>query len=118
MEAGQPPTETDRRPWLEQLAAELHQAGGAENAAVLACSALSRVSRASLKAANPNLRFVFLEAPRDVIQARLQVRSSHFMPAARLSSQLAALEVPTDAVNVDATQPVDEIVARIVRELS
>jgi len=42
------------------------------------------------------------------------LRRAHFFPPALLDSQLATLEEPADALVIDATLPVDEIVARIV----
>ena len=47
---------------------------------------------------------------------RLASRRAHFFPPALLDSQLATLEEPADALVIDATLPVDEIVARITSE--
>jgi gluconokinase len=105
MAAGIPLTEADRQPWLEDLARRMTEweAGGG---AVVACSALRRRHRDLLAAASPGaVRFVFLDAPEDVIRARLAERRGHYMPASLLDSQLATLERPGDdeAIRVDAS---------------
>jgi len=41
-------------------------------------------------------------------------KTTVFMKPAMLDSQLATLEVPTDAITVDAAQPVEAIVSRIL----
>ena len=48
----------------------------------------------------------------------MTTRHDHFMPAALLDSQFAALEEPQDAIVVDIDQPVAAIVARIAEALA
>jgi carbohydrate kinase (thermoresistant glucokinase family) len=104
MAAGIPLTETDREPWLRDLArrmAEWEAAGGA----VVACSALRERHRELLAAASPgHVAFVFLDAAPEVIHDRLAARVGHYMPPTLLDSQLATLEPPgpDEALNVDA----------------
>ncbi|HMI91266.1 MAG TPA: decarboxylating 6-phosphogluconate dehydrogenase [Polyangiales bacterium] len=117
MAAGEPLTEADRAPWLTRIAESITRERLAGRTLVLACSALSRASRRALRAADPNLVFVHLAAPRAVIEARLRARSGHFMPASLLDSQLAALEEPAVAITVDASEPVAVIVERIAVSL-
>jgi 6-phosphogluconate dehydrogenase len=118
MAAGEPLTEADRAPWLRRLAEAIARERLAGRAPVVACSALTRASRRTLGAANPDLVFVHLSAPRAVLEARLRARSSHFMPASLLDSQLSALEEPVEAIAVDASEPVAVVVERIARALS
>lgn len=59
-------------------------------------------------------RWVYLHAPASLIRERLQQRLGHFMPAALLDSQLAALEVPDDVFTVDVTPPAGDVVQRIL----
>jgi carbohydrate kinase (thermoresistant glucokinase family) len=105
MAAAIPLTEADREPWLRAVAEHLAtwaQAGGA----VVACSALRARYRGRLAAAaSGNVRFVFLDAPADVIRTRLAARRGHYMPTSLLDSQLATLEPPgpDDAIRVDAS---------------
>ena len=61
---------------------------------------------------------VYLRADRPVLRIAPGARRSHFIPPALLDSQLATLEEPAEAVMIDATLPVDEIVARIVATLA
>jgi gluconokinase len=87
---------------------------------VLACSALKEEYRAQFKPHGANhdvVRFIYLRVPPAVAAARLKDRPGHFMPAALVPSQFAALEEPADATVIDAMQPPDEIVAQICRAL-
>ena len=91
MAAGKALDDADRRPWLEKIAAELVR--GRERSLVVACSALKKSYREIIREADPTVRFVFLEGPRELLGARLAARSSgHFMPASLLQSQLETLE--------------------------
>ena len=66
------------------------------------------------------MTFVHLSGSRAVIAARMRARKGHFMPAALLDSQFAALEVPgaeEGAVTVDIDQPLAAVVAEIVTKL-
>jgi gluconokinase len=91
MAAGKPLDDADREPWLEAIAEEFARAG--EESLVVACSALKKSYRETIRQADPSVRFVFLEGPREVLAARLAARSSgHFMPPSLLQSQLETLE--------------------------
>jgi gluconokinase len=120
MAAGVPLTEADRQPWLEELARRM-TAWEAEGGAVVACSALRRRYRDLLAAASPGaVRFVFLDAPMEVLRARLATRRGHYMPASLLDSQFATLErpEPDEAVSVDASGDPDETARAVVDALS
>ena len=91
MVAGNALDDADREPWLEAIAAEFVRA--AEKSLVVACSALKKSYREIIRQADPSVRFVFLDGPRELLAARLAARSSgHFMPASLLQSQLDILE--------------------------
>jgi carbohydrate kinase (thermoresistant glucokinase family) len=112
MAAGVPLTDADRWPWLDAVGTVL-----AQGARVVACSALRRVYRDRLRAAAPRLALVLLDAPRDMLAARISGRPGHFMPVDLLDSQLRTLEAPgadEGVLTVDATLPV----ARIVDEIA
>ena len=102
MAAGVPLTDADRWPWL----AAVRQAMRAEPEAVIACSALKRSYRDSLRAAG-NVRFLDLVVDRDEVVRRVEGRPAHFMHAAMVDSQFEALEPPgpeeTDIAPVDAS---------------
>ena len=116
MHRGEALTDTLRQPWLDRVRAVLvHAAERGENA-VVACSALKQQYRDMLSGGLP-VRFVFLSADADVLRARLQQRTDHFAGVALLESQLATLELPSNALTLDATLPVDALVAQIRRIL-
>ena len=117
MRAGTPLTDTDRAPWLATLHALIadHLASGAPM--VLACSALRAAYREALRpggAADARVAFVQLDVPPEVAERRLAARSGHYMPASLVASQFATLEPPRDALRLDATRPVAELVQQIV----
>jgi len=92
MRAGVALSDADRRPWLKRIARRITAAQRAQRGLVVACSALKRRYRDQLRAAAPALLFVHLVARRATLARRLARRRGHFMPAALLASQLAALE--------------------------
>ena len=84
-------------------------------------SGLKRAYRDVLRRGRPEVRVVFLDGSRDVIERRLLARQGHFMKAAMLDSQFADLEAPEPdehvlTVNVDNAAP-PEAVDEIVRAL-
>ena len=117
MHANQPLTDSDRTPWLEALRAVIAGAVERDEPTVVACSALKRDYRRILAQNIEAVRFVYLRATPRVLEQRLQKRRGHFAQPALLASQLATLEEPDDALVVDATASVDEIVATIRRGL-
>jgi carbohydrate kinase (thermoresistant glucokinase family) len=102
MHAGHPLTDTDRRPWLERIAAWIDEQIAAGRSALVTCSALKRSYRDLLR--REQVMFVYLHGDFEVISRRLAARQGHFMPAALLESQFADLEPPTadeQAIRVD-----------------
>ncbi|MDF3290378.1 gluconokinase [Streptomyces silvisoli] len=90
MSAGHPLDDADRSPWLDAIAAWITDRG--REGGVVSCSALKRSYRDRLRAAAPDLFFVHLDGPPELIASRLAARMEHFMPAGLLRSQLEALE--------------------------
>jgi gluconokinase len=117
MSRGVPLDDGDRRPWLDNLHRLIERTVAAGDNAILACSALKRSYRERLAGGLPDVRFVFLQAGRELLRQRLESRRDHFMKADLLDSQLATLEEPRDAVVANAALPADEIVGRIRGEL-
>ncbi|MBQ1089405.1 gluconokinase [Streptomyces sp. B93] len=120
MSAGTPLDDTDRRPWLESIGRWLHARDTEDTGAVVACSALKRHHRDTLRAACPDALFLHLTADHDVLASRLGSRSGHFMPTSLLDSQLAALEPlePDEpGTALDATPDPATIVDRAVNLL-
>ena len=112
MAAGTPLTDEDRWPWLATVGGQLAAAG--DSGLVLACSALRRSYRDAIRAQAPDTVFLHLHGSKEVLGARVEGRSGHFMPPALLESQLATLE-PLEAdergVVVDIAAPVSQVVA-------
>ena len=109
-------TDADRAPWLASLHGVIAQALDRREHRVIACSALRDRYREALGGGLRRVRFVFLAANEATLRRRLETRPGHFAGPSILRSQLAALEEPRDALTIDATRPVDEIVATIRRE--
>lgn len=97
MASGIPLTDAERLPWLRTVAKRIGDAKHAGTGLVVACSALKRSYRDLLRTEShaPELRFVFLNGPRELIAERLAGRRGHFMPPTLLDSQFAALEAPS-----------------------
>lgn len=113
MSRGVPLTDDDRWPWLDTLSTWLAD----ESPCVLACSALRRSHRARLAQHQPALRFVHLHVDFDTLRNRMALRD-HFMPVSLLQTQFDTLESPSDgdALVLDGTQPVDQLVAAIASD--
>ncbi len=113
MARGEPLTDTDREPWLRSLAAWIKAQHDAGRSTVLACSALKRRYRDTLRTASPRMSFIHLTAPRAALLERMNHREGHFMPAFMLDSQLATLEplaADEAGLTIDATATPDAIV--------
>ncbi|WP_081426837.1 gluconokinase [Sorangium cellulosum] len=117
MRAGKPLDDQDRAPWLAALSACIRRLLDEGREAVIACSALKAAYRAQLLVDPARMRLVHLTGDPSLIAARLAARSNHFMPAGLLSTQLAALEPPEDALRVDVGGTPDEIAADVRRAL-
>ncbi len=117
MQSGTPLNDEDRRPWLLAIQRHMTAAEAAGRSEVIACSALKDSYRRLLLCDEPWVRFVHLHGSRELLASRLGSRQGHFMPATLLDSQLATLEPPTDALQVDVGPEPEDIVSEIVRRL-
>jgi len=123
MARGEPLTDADREPWLQTLSqwiAKHHEAG---RSTVLACSALKRRYRDTLRRAAPARRVVFihLDAPRAALLERMRHRTGHYMPSTLLDSQLATLEplAPDEhGMVLDAAAAPDTVVEQALLSLA
>jgi gluconokinase len=118
MSRGIPLTDADRLPWLDALngVMQRHQAEG--TSAIVASSALKNAYRERLAQSVRDLVVVYLKGEPEILQARLDARTDHFMPRTMLPSQLAALEEPADAIVVDAGLSPETIVGLIADRLA
>ncbi len=119
MTAGAPLTDEDRRPWLAALRTRIEATLAAGGDLVVTCSALKRDYRRALQVASAHVRFVYLRGDAALIAERLRLRQGHFMKAAMLESQMAALEEPSpgEALTVDAALAPDTLVTQIAASL-
>lgn len=121
MAAGLALTDAQREPWVQALSRELQRLAQAGQSSVLAFSGLRAAHRQRLRESGVPLRFVFLHVTEANVMARLATRSGHFMPAALLSSQFEALQLPTletDVVSVDADGTPAQVLQRVITALA
>jgi gluconokinase len=107
-----------REPWLIRIRQTIESALARQESIVVACSALKERYRVVLADGLEAVRFVHLTAPEAVLRDRLQHRPDHFAGTSLLDSQLASLEPPVDALTLDATLPVQQLVDLIREDLS
>lgn len=119
MKSGEPLTDTDRWPWLDQVAAWITDHTKAGIPGIITCSALKRSYRDRMR--DPHVVFVHLAGSRDQIGQRLAARTDHFMPPTLLESQVATLEPPGPDENtlvVDVGGKPAEVAAEIISRLN
>jgi gluconokinase len=121
MASGVPLTDEDRWPWLDRIRQALLESG--ERTIVATCSALRKVYRDRLQQGGGlvgRVHFIFLDAPQEIIAARLAQRQHEYMPASLLGSQFNTLERPEEGepitrISVEGTQ--EETLNRIIQAL-
>ncbi|KAI1006016.1 hypothetical protein K3495_g2203 [Podosphaera aphanis] len=127
MSRGIPLTDVDRWDWLVSLReASLERLAAGHQGVVLACSALKRKYRDVIRVA-PNIshhvkvHFFYLNAPENVLQARVQKRTGHYMGAEMVHSQLSILEAPDaneiDVSLVDVSRPINQIGEEVLSKI-
>jgi gluconokinase len=92
MAAGVPLEDSDRWPWLQQIAAWVQERDLAGRPSVVTCSALKRAYRDVLRTGSPRIFFIHLVGSRELIIERMGQRTEHFMPTSLVDSQFAILE--------------------------
>ncbi len=113
MRRGVPLSDADRAPWLAALRTLVERAIDRREPLALACSALKEEYRQRLAGGLRGVRLVHLTADEATLCRRLESRPSHFFGPSLLASQLAALEPPRDALTLDTTASIDQVVAAI-----
>jgi gluconokinase len=118
MSRGEALTDEDRADWLEALRdhESVPPEPGKAPHLVITCSALKKAYRDLLRegsnqASNLRIRFVFLDAPEEVLVERATNRKGHYAKAALVHSQFEILERPggeADCITVDVNKPMEE----------
>ena len=111
-----PLNDTDRQPWLESLAIKISE-WDSKNGAVLACSALKESYRKTLASEVNSITWIYLSGSFDVINARINNRSGHYMKSTLLQSQFDTLEIPKYGIHIDAGLDPKEIIATVTSKL-
>ncbi|HZC15652.1 MAG TPA: gluconokinase, partial [Caulobacteraceae bacterium] len=78
MRAGIPLNDADRAPWLAAIGAWMDARSKANEPGVVACSALKRAYRDTLRTGRPQVRIVYLRGSQAKIAERLAHRTGHF----------------------------------------
>jgi gluconokinase len=119
MAAGIPLSDADREPWLMALHEHMLLSLQKGENVILACSALKQQYRDLLAGglAGGEMSFVYLHAPTALIKERMKSRRHPYMNADLLESQVATLEVPSEAWSISAAgnpqEAVEEILVRL-----
>ncbi len=120
MHGGTPLTDEDRWPWLHAIAAWIDATRSGGRHGIVACSALRRAYRDILLRDKPDVRLVYLQGDRQLIATRQAARMNHYMPAALVDSQFAALEEPgadENPIVVSVAPRPSEVVQNIAAQL-
>lgn len=118
MARGEPLTDEDRAPFLEDVAKHLVQA---PEPAIASCSALKRAYRDRLRTVVGDILFIMPIVNRDELRLRMATRTRHFMPPAQLDDQLATLERPTPderAMFVSGALDIEDQLAQLMSALT
>jgi len=119
MRGGIPLTDEDRVGWLDTLGEQLRMRR--DTGAILTCSALKKAYRDRLRAAAPDLKFIFLEIDRDSARQRVEARAklgNHMFSPKLVDSQFATLESPVGEAGVlpvKAVDPVENLTEQVIR---
>jgi carbohydrate kinase (thermoresistant glucokinase family) len=112
MSQGIPLDDSDRLPWLSAIGDTI----SSTPSFVLACSALKESYRSILCQACPDLKIILLHGSPEQLTERLQSRKNHFMPPALLASQLATLEIPTNALTLNIALTPEQMIEKIISQ--
>ncbi|MBC7876252.1 MAG: gluconokinase [Anaerolineales bacterium] len=117
MANGIPLDDSDRAPWLDSLQDLISSSLRENRPGVLACSALKERYRQRLLEDNDDVQLVYLKGSYDLIWSRMSKRKDHYMKPDMLKSQFDTLEEPSNALTVDISLSVDEILQVIIEQM-
>ena len=119
--SGHPLDDRNQWLWLTRVAAWIDGCRQVGTGGVITCLALKRSHRDFLTRGRPEVRVVYLHGQRALIVSRLSARKEHSILPDLLDRHFAILEEPDpdeDPIVVDVSQPVEDIVAEILRSLA
>jgi gluconokinase len=114
MANGIPLDDSDRVPWLASLHDLICSSLKAGRPGVLACSALKERYRQQLMDGTQGVQLIYLKGSYDLIWSRMEKRTDHYMKPQMLKSQVEALEEPANALTLDISRSVEELVQEVV----
>ncbi len=117
MASGTPLDDSDRAPWLASLNELISSSLKADKPGVLACSALKERYRKQLINGNSGVQIVYLKGSYDLIWSRMEKRTDHYMKPHMLKSQFETLEEPSNALTIDISMSLDDIVQEILEHM-
>ena len=117
MASGLPLDDSDRAPWLAALHDLISSSLQQNKSGVLACSALKERYRQQLLQGNDGVQLVYLKGSYDLIWSRMATRTDHYMKPHMLHSQFEALEEPSNALTVDISLSVEEILQLVLEQI-
>ncbi len=117
MANGIPLDDSDRIPWLAALHHLIADSLLLNRPGVLACSALRERYRQQLLQGNDEVQLVYLKGSYDLIWSRMETRTDHYMKPHMLRSQFDALEEPSNALTVDISLSVEEILQFVIKQI-
>lgn len=118
MRQGIPLDDSDRWGWLKNLN-QLAKEALKKEGAVMVCSALKEVYRQELsKDLSTACEWIYLKGSYELILERIQARAGHFMPPELLQSQFNTLEAPKNAIEINVSAPLSEIIQTLEMRLN
>src|SRR5262245_56248481 len=111
----------DQWSWLEKVAAWIDGCRRLGTGGVITCSALKRSYRDFLTRGRPQVRVDYLPGQTRLVEEGLATRKEHSMLSDILDRHFAILEEPDvdeEPIVVDASRPMEDIVAEILREVA
>jgi gluconokinase len=118
MASGIPLDDSDRAPWLAAMHDLISSSLKQNKSGVLACSALKERYRQQLMNSSGDVQLVYLKGSYDLIWSRMETRTDHYMKPHMLHSQFDALEEPSNALTVDISLSVEEILQFVIKQIS
>lgn len=103
-----PLCDDDRKPWIKALTEAVTACPS--DLVFVSCSSLTRLVQSWLTdQLHCRVVFLHLEVSQDIVRARLERRSGHYMKSNLLHSQFEALKIPETALRIDASRPFEDV---------